>query len=94
MKKTDRQFAFKLRKRRAEYKAYVRPVVMKVLGGSIQEAILEVKKIFKQDDLSEKIVCEMQKTILMNGETIIRKISLRLVRTNFSCIYLYLTSFD
>ena len=94
MKKTGRQLAFELRKRRAEYKAYVRPVVIKVLGGSIQEAILEVKKIFKQDDMSKKIVCEMQRTILMNDETIVRKILSRLVQTNFSCIYLYLTSFD
>ena len=94
MKKTGRQLAFELRKRRAEYKTYVRPVVIKVLGGSIQEAILEVKKIFKQDDMSKKIVCEMQRTILMNDETIVRKILSRLVQTNFSCIYLYLTSFD
>ena len=92
--KTGRQLAFELRERRAEYKAYVRPVVIKILGESIQEAILEVKKICKQDDLSEKIVCEMQRTMLMNGETIIWKILSRLVRTNFSCIYLFLTSFD
>ena len=92
--KTGRQLAFELRKRRAEYKAYLRPVAIKILGGSIQEAILEVKKIFKQDDMSKKIVCEMQRTILMNDETIVRKILSRLVQTNFSCIYLYLTSFD
>ena len=30
------------------------PVVIGALGGGIKEAIHEVKKIFKQDDLSEK----------------------------------------
>ena len=62
-----RQLAFKLRERRAEYKTYVIPVIIGALGGGIKEAIHEVKKIFKQDDLSEKIVREMQRTILMSG---------------------------
>ena len=43
------------------------PVVIGALGGGIKEAIHEVKKIFKEDDLSEKIVREMQRTILMSG---------------------------
>ena len=77
-----RQLAFELRERRAEYMIYVIPVVIGALGGSIKEAIHEVKKIFKQDDLSEKIVGEMQKTILMDGETIIRKILSGLVQTD------------
>ena len=59
---------------RAEYKIYVIPVAIGSLGGGIKEAIHEVKKIFKQDDLNEKIVGEMQRTILMDCETIIRKI--------------------
>ena len=40
--------------------------------------IHEVNKIFKQDDLSEKIVGKTQETILMDGETIILKILSRL----------------
>ena len=64
-----RQLAFELTERRAEYKIYVIPVAIGALGGGIKEAIHEVKKIFKQDDLSEKIVGEMQRTILMDGES-------------------------
>ena len=77
-----RQLAFELRERTAEYKIYAKPVVIGALGGGIKEAIHEVKKIFKQDDLSEKIVGEMQRTILMDGETIIRKILSELVQTD------------
>ena len=80
-----RQLAYRqLREQRAEYKIYVIPVVIRALGGHIKEAIDEVKKIFKEDDLSEKIVGEMPWTILMKGETIIRKILSGLVQTNFS----------
>ena len=77
-----RQLAFELRERRAEYKIYVMPVVIGALGGGIKEATHEVKKIFKQDDLSEMIVGEMQRTMLMERETIIRKILSGLVQTD------------
>ena len=48
-----RKLAFELREWRAEYKIYVIPVVIGALGGGIKEVIHEVKKIFKQDDLSD-----------------------------------------
>ena len=60
------------------------PVVIGVLGGGIKITIYKVKKIFKQDDLSKKIVGEMQRTILMDGEIIIHKILSGLVQTDFS----------
>ena len=60
---------FKLREHRAEYKTYIIPVIIAVLRGGIKEGIQEVKKILNQDDLSEKIIGEIQKTILMNGES-------------------------
>ena len=66
-----RHLAFELKEWRAEYKIFVVPVSIVALGGGIKEAIHEVKKIFKEDDLSEKIVGEMQRTILMEGEKII-----------------------
>ena len=78
------QLAFKLRERRVEYKTYVIPVVIGVLGGGIKEKIYDVKKIFKQDDLSKKIVGEVQGTILMDGEIIIHKILSGLVQTDSS----------
>ena len=47
------------------------PVVIGVLGGRIEEVIHEVNKLFKQDDLSKKIVDKTQETILMDGENIV-----------------------
>ena len=47
------------------------PIVIGVLGGRIEEVIHEVNKLFKQDDLSEKIVDKTQETILMDGENIV-----------------------
>ena len=76
--------AFELGERRTEYKIYVISVVIGDLGGGIKEAILEVKKIFKKDDLSEKIVGEMERTVLMDSETVIRKILSGHVQTDFS----------
>ena len=73
-----------MRERRTEYKIYVISVVLGELGGGIKEAILEVKKIFKKDDLSEKIVGEMERTVLMDSETVIRKILSGHVQTDFS----------
>ena len=73
-----------MRERRVNYKKYVIPVVIGVLGGGIKITIYEVKKIFKQDDLSKEIVGEMQRTILMDGEIIIHKILSGLVQTDFS----------
>ena len=73
-----------MRERRTEYKIYVISVVIGELGGGIKEAILEVKKIFKKDDLSEKIVAEMERTVLMDSETVIRKILSGHVQTDFS----------
>ena len=63
---------------------YVIPLVKGAVGGGIKEAIHEVNKIFKQDDLSQKIAGKMQRTILTDGETIIHKILSGLVQTNFS----------
>ena len=63
------QLAFELREQR-----YVIPVVIRALGGGIKEAVHEVQKIFKQDDLYGDIVAELQRTILMDSEKITRKI--------------------
>lgn len=50
-----RQLTFRLKEQRVKYKINVIPIIMGVLGGGIKEAINEVKKIFKEDDFSEKV---------------------------------------
>lgn len=76
-----RQLAFELR----EGSANVIPVLVGALGEGIKNAIHEAKKIFKQDDLREKIVGEIQRTKVVDGDIIIWKILSRLVlvQTNF-----------
>lgn len=45
-----------LRERRADFKVHVIPAIIGVLSAGIKETIQEVKKIFKQGDLSKKMM--------------------------------------
>ena len=44
-----------------------------MLSGGIKEEVHEIKKTFMQDNLSKKVVREMERTILMDSGTIINK---------------------
>ena len=77
MKKTKtnyRQLAFEIRERSPGFKVRVVPFVISVLSGGIKETVKELENIFETSDLCKKVVAEMQKTILMDNETIIRKV--------------------
>ena len=50
------------------------------LGGGINKSIKEVRRIFENDELAKQIVGTMQKTVLMDSETILRKILSGLVQ--------------
>ena len=50
------------------------PLVLRVIGGGLKEMLKELENMFEKDDLCERIGAEMQKTILMDSETIIRKV--------------------
>ena len=67
-----RQLAFEIRERRPGLK--VVPLVLRVIGGGLKEMLKELENMFEKDDLCERIGAEMQKTILMDSETIIRKV--------------------
>ena len=54
------QLAFEIRERRKEYKVVVVPIIIGCLGGN--------------DKLAKQIVGTMQKTVLMDSETTLRKI--------------------
>ena len=49
--------------------------------------IREVEKIFGKNDLCTKVVREMQKTILMDSETIIRKVLSGLVQSEHISVF-------
>ena len=58
------------------------PLVICAFGGGTKETLKEPKNMFEKDHLCEKIVTEMQKTILMDSETIIRKVLSVLVQSD------------
>ena len=43
-------------------------------GEGIQDVLSELEKMFEKDDLCKKIVAEIQESILVDSETIIRKV--------------------
>ena len=77
-----RLLAFELRVRRPGFKVRVVPLVISALGGGITETVKELENIFETNNLCKKVVAEMQKTILMNSETIIRKVLSGLVQSD------------
>ena len=76
-----RQLAFELRERRVSYNIVVLPLVIGTLGGGVKETIQQIERIFGKGDWGKRIVGEMQKTILINSESIIQKVLSGLVQT-------------
>ena len=69
-----RQLAFEMRERRPEYEIVVVPVVIGALGGGMKQAIMDIGKIFANEELVRKTAYEMQKIVLMDSETTTRKV--------------------
>ena len=77
-----RQLALEIREKRLGFKVKVVPLVISAFGGGIKEILKELVNMFEKDDLYERIVAEMQKTILIDSETIIRKVLSGLVQSD------------
>ena len=58
------------------------PLVISALGEGIKETIKELENIFEKNDLRKQIVAEMQKTILMDSETVMVKVLSGLVQSD------------
>ena len=69
-----RQIAFETRERRPGYKVYIVPIVVRALGGGIKALRFDLKKIFENSELLEEIIAIMQRTVLMDSESMIRMI--------------------
>ena len=70
-----RQLAFEMRERRPGYKITVVPLIIGALGGGVKETSKYVEMVFgKEVEKSSKVLGEMQKTVLMDSESIIRKV--------------------
>ena len=59
------------RERRPGFKVKVVPLAISVFGGVIKKILKELENMFEKGDLCERIVAEMQKTVLMDSETLI-----------------------
>ena len=69
-----RQLAFETRERRAGYNVMVVPLIIGALGGGMCQIAKDLGMIFENNDIKQKTICEMQKTILMDSETMVRKV--------------------
>ena len=75
-----RQLAFETRERRPSYDVYVLPVVIGELGGGIKTLGKDLKKVFHNNELLDEVVATMQKTALMDSESIIRRVMSGLIQ--------------
>ena len=68
-----RQLAYEMRERRPGFKVYVVPVVIGALGGGIKALKADLKKLFNDNELDETVAL-MQRTVLMDSESLIRRV--------------------
>ena len=69
-----RQLAFETRERRAGYNVMVVPLIIGALGGGMRQITKNLGMIFENNDIKQKTICEMQKTVVMDSETMVRKV--------------------
>ena len=68
------QLCYEMRERRNGYKVKIIPLVIGCLGGGMKRLKDDVKELFKNEKDLQRICREMQRTVLWESETIIRKI--------------------
>ena len=59
---------------------YVLPVVIGALGGGIKALGKDLKKVFHNNELSDEVVARMRKTVLMDSESIMRRVMSGLIQ--------------
>ena len=69
-----RQLAFEMRERRRGYVIKVVPVIIGALGGGMKMLKTELKTVFNDQELVDKIAGEMQRTVLMDSQSIISRV--------------------
>ena len=68
------QLAYELRERRPGYKITVIPLMIGALGGGMKSAMVELSNALNKNELAKQVAEEIQKTILMDSESTIRKV--------------------
>ena len=74
------QLAFETREKRAGYRVEVVSLIIGCLGGGIRRMCKHVQKVIENEKEMERIVKEMQKIVLMDSESIMRKVLSGLVQ--------------
>ena len=69
-----RQLAFEMKERHPGYVIKVVPVMIGALGGGMKMLKTELKMVFNDQKLVDKIAGEMQRMVLMNSKSIIRRV--------------------
>jgi len=69
-----RQLAFEMRERCVGYNVRVVPLIIGALGGGKSQMAKDFKMIFQNNDIIKKTICEMQMMIVMDSETVVRKV--------------------
>ena len=81
-----RQVAFELRKRRLGYDVTIIPIVIGALGGGIKQVLCDVERVFSKCTEKERLVkatvAEMQKTVLLDSESMVRRVLSGLLRAD------------
>ena len=75
-----RQLAFEEREKRPGYEIVVVPLIIGALGGGMRQITKDMAKVFENGELLKQIVGEIQKTVFMDSETILRKVLSGLVQ--------------
>ena len=68
------QLAFEIRELRVGFLVEIVPLVIGCLGGRMETLEEQMKKLIKRKSRQQWVEREMQKTILMESETILKKI--------------------
>ena len=75
-----RQLPFETREQWPSYDMYVLPVVIGALGGSIKTLGKDLKKMFHNNELLDEVIATMEKTVLMDSESIICRVMSGLIQ--------------
>ena len=77
-----RQLAFEMREKRPGYTVTIVPVIIEALGGGMKKTTNELTKLLAKHELVIKTAAEMQKMILMDSETLLRKVLFGIVQSD------------
>ena len=69
-----RQLVFETKERHPGYVIKVVPVIISALGGGMKMLKTELKTVFDDQELVDKIAGEMQRTVLMDSQSIISRV--------------------